>query len=234
LSHRSAASLWGLLRYPASAPVCVTVSPERRCTRPGIAVHRSRLTVGEVRRRQGLALTSPPRTIYDLSRRLGQDDLEALVAEANYRHLASEWELRRQLDHNPGKPGAAVLRAVLEIPGGARRTRSPAERTMLRLLRRAGAEGFENNARVHGYEVDLLWRDLDLAIEIDGWDGHSGRIAFERDRLKIATLNAHGITVMPITGRQVRRDADGVLRRLLQAIAVAEPRAVGSETPRAP
>jgi very-short-patch-repair endonuclease len=53
---------------------------------------------------------------------------------------------------------------------------------------------------------------------VDGYDGHSGRVAFERDRLKAATLNAHGITVMPVTGRQVRGDPRGVIARLRAAI----------------
>ena len=89
---------------------------------------------------------------------------------------------------------------------------------MLRLLRRDGMTGYETNARIHGYEVDLLWRDARLALEIDGFDAHSGRIAFERDRLKMATLNANGVRVMPVTGRQIRDDPEGVLRRLRRAL----------------
>jgi very-short-patch-repair endonuclease len=89
---------------------------------------------------------------------------------------------------------------------------------MLALLRRAGVTGYPTNAKIHGYEVDLLWREHNLAVEIDGYDGHSGRIAFERDRLKRATLIAHGITVMPVTGRQIENDPRGVLSRLLGAL----------------
>jgi very-short-patch-repair endonuclease len=89
---------------------------------------------------------------------------------------------------------------------------------MVRLLRDAGLCGYETNARVHGYEVDFLWRELAFAVEIDGYDGHSGRIAFERDRLKIATLKAHGLSVMPITPRQLHEDPEGVLERLLRGL----------------
>ena len=67
-------------------------------------------------------------------------------------------------------------------------------------------------------EVDFLWPDLRLAVEVDGYDAHSGRIAFERDRLKVAVLNAQDITVMPVTGRQIRRDPDGVAARLVAAL----------------
>ena len=89
---------------------------------------------------------------------------------------------------------------------------------MLRLLRRNGITGYETNARIHGYEVDFFWRDLHFAVEVDGYDAHSGRVAFERDRLKVANLNASGLRVMPITGRQLRDDPDGVLRRLSWAL----------------
>ncbi|MEK6327077.1 MAG: DUF559 domain-containing protein [Actinomycetota bacterium] len=218
LSHRSAAALWDLLPYPAAAQACVTVPPGRSATRPGIEVHRARIARRDVRHREGMLLTSPPRTMLDLASELASEDLERLVAEAEYRRLASARELRDQLERNPGKRGNATLRAVLDLPGGPRRTRSPAERRMLRLLRRAGFTGYELNRRIHGFEVDVLWPELDFAVEIDGYDAHSGRLAFERDRLKVATLKAQGLDVMPITPRQLRDDPDGVVARLVSAL----------------
>jgi very-short-patch-repair endonuclease len=92
---------------------------------------------------------------------------------------------------------------------------------MLRLLREARIAGYETNARIHGYEVDVLWRSLAFGIEIDGYDGHGGRVAFERDRLKVATLKAHGLSVMLITPGKLRDDPKAVLARLLSALALA-------------
>jgi very-short-patch-repair endonuclease len=120
-------------------------------------------------------LTSPPRTILDLAIVLDDEELESIVAEASYRGLASE----------------AELRAV--------------------------------NARVHGYEVDFLWRGEGLAAEVNGYDAHSGRIAFERDHLKVATLGAHGVQVMPVTGRRIREDPEGVVDRLRHARGQCHP-----------
>ena len=88
---------------------------------------------------------------------------------------------------------------------------------MLRLLRSAGINGYEVNGRVHGYEVDFLWRDLNLVVEVDGYDAHSGRVAFERDRKKVATLIANGLRVMPVTGRQISEDSQAVVERLRRA-----------------
>ena len=218
LSHRSAAHLWNLLPYPASAHAWVTIPPERSAIRPRIKATRARLEPRDVRHRHGLALTSPPRTILDLAALVDDYELERIVAEANYRRRASEAELRSQLERNPGKRGSARLRHVLDLPGGPRRTRSPGERALLRLLRERGIRGYETNAVVAGYEVDFLWRSRRLVVEVDGWDAHSGRVAFERDRLKVAELRAAGLSVMPVTGRQIRDDADGVVQRLLAAL----------------
>jgi very-short-patch-repair endonuclease len=221
VSHRSAAALWGLLAYPASAPVWLTIPPGRSATRPRIKAIRARLADTDLRRLHGMPLTSPPRTLLDMAPLLSKGELEHLVAEANYRSLATEAELRDQIDRNRGARGVETLRAVLDLPGGPRRTRSPAKRQLLRLLRRNRVHGYETNANVLGYEVDFLWRDLGFAVEVDGWDGHSGRVAFERDRLKIARLQAGGLRVMPVTGRQIRRDPAGVVERLTAALRSA-------------
>ncbi|MDQ3571985.1 MAG: endonuclease domain-containing protein [Actinomycetota bacterium] len=218
LSHRSAAALWDLLAYPASIPVWITVAPERSATRPRINAMRARLERRDVRRRHGMAVTSPPRTILDCAALMDGYLLERLIAEAQYRKLATEVELHDQIARNPHKRGLPALKRVLDLPGGPRRTRSPAERDLLRLLRKHRISGFETNAKVGIYEVDFLWREERLAIEVDGYDAHSGRVAFERDRLKAATLKAEDISVMPVTGRQIRNDADGVISRLLRAL----------------
>jgi very-short-patch-repair endonuclease len=221
LSHRSAANLWGLCSYPAAAAACVIVPPARNATRPRITVHRMALERRDIRKREGLAVTSPPRTILDLALELDLEQLELLTADARYRGLASEVELKGQLARNPGKRGNAKLRRVLDLPGGPRRTRSTPERLMLRLLRDRNITGYETNARIHGHEVDVLWRELNFAVEIDGYDGHSGRVAFERDRLKVAKLKAHGLDVMPVTPRQLRVDPDGAFDRLERALRCA-------------
>jgi very-short-patch-repair endonuclease len=219
LSHRTAASIWDLLPYPASAPVWITIPPERSANRPRIKAVRADVPQGDIRVREDLLVTSPPRTILDLAAHLPAADLEQLVAEAHFRRLARERELCDQLDRNPGKRGAPVLRAVLSLPGGPQRTRSRGERRVLRLLRQHGITGFEANARIHGFEVDFLWRNAHVVLELDGYDGHSGRAAFERDRLKWGKLTAAGVRVLPVTGRQVRDDPDGIVQRLLLTLA---------------
>jgi len=219
LCARSAVAVWGLGSYPSRAYPWVLVRPHRRIERPRIVIHQGTVSEGEVRKRHGLRVTSPPRTVFDMAR--FTDDLyelEALVAEAHFRGLAREPELRDQVELNAGRRGAASLRTVLDLDGGPQRTRSDGERALLRLLRDHGINGFRCNEMVHGHEVDFVWDGLDFCVELDGWDAHSSRAAFEKDRLKRADLESKGVSVMPITGRQVTIDPTGVIARLIGAL----------------
>lgn len=219
LSHLTAAAMWRLRSYGAGAPIWITVPHRRRPVRTNVLIRRAEVLRADVRVRHGLQLTSPPRTVLDCAAVLDDPyELEGLVAEASFRRLASDEELSHQIARNQNRPGVPALREILTVPGGPQRTRSGGERVFLQLLRREGFKGFEANAEAHGWEVDFLWRDLSFGVELDGWDGHSGRVAFERDRLKWAELEAQGVTLMPITGHQVMRDTAGVVARLRAAL----------------
>jgi very-short-patch-repair endonuclease len=220
LGQRSATRIWGLAKYPANAYPWVIVPRQKRIERPRVVISRIDLERRDVRKRHGMRVTSPPRTVFDMASIVDDPyELEALVAEAAFRRLASEKELRDQTERNSGCRGVPALNHVLRLEGGPQRTRSDGERLMLRLLRNRGIKGFETNGSIQGEEVDFLWRDEEFCVELDGWDGHSGRAAFERDRLKWAKLQAAGVAVMPITGRQINEDEDGVFDRMLAVIA---------------
>ncbi len=220
LSCFTAAHLWKVRSYSSTAFPWVCVPADRRVERPRIHVVRADLTGADVRVRHRMRVTSPPRTVLDCAALIDDDyAYEALVGEMKFRGLANEGELEAQVSRNPGKRGVPRLRRVLALPGGPRRTRSEGERAFLRLLRENGINGYETNSKAFGPELDFVWENLRFAVEVDGWDGHSGRVAFERDRLKIAELQAKGVEVMPVTGRQIGDDGLGVLRRLKAALA---------------
>src|SRR5436190_17602960 len=173
LSHRSAAALWDLLHHPTSAPACVTVPIGRDVARPRIEVHRAAPSRPDVRRRQGMPQTSPPRTVLDLAAELDRGDLEHLVAEANYRRLASERELRGQLEHKP-RPARSQVSDRGPGPRGWTETNPLARGARDGRAAPPGISGYETNVRIHGFEVDVLWRRRNFAVEIDGYGAHSG------------------------------------------------------------
>lgn len=223
LSHRSAAAIWGLWPYPARAYPWVTIP--REVDRKRIVMKRAVLEPQDVRRRHGLRVVSPPRSVLDCAAVIDDlYELEALVAEAHFRRRAREPELRDQLERNAGRPGVCPLREVLEIDGGPQRTRSGGERWFLRLLRESGVQGFEVNATIFGWEVDFLWRELDFCVELDGWDGHSSRAAFEKDRRKWADLSVRGLTVMPVATRSAQRNKGETIRQVAEMLRQAKSR----------
>jgi len=83
LSHRSAAHLWGLISY--HGPIEVTVANTRR--RPGVIVHRNRLTEADVTRHWDIPVTTAARTLTDLARVLTPDALTRAVNDARLRKI---------------------------------------------------------------------------------------------------------------------------------------------------
>jgi very-short-patch-repair endonuclease len=204
LSHTSAAELWGIRRTgrPSGSgdfnAVHVTVPIESgRRRSDDIMLHRSStLTAGHCTRRDGIPVTTPARTLGDLRRILSPARFSAAVREAEF----------------------------LRLPIGGRsetsQPRSELEQLFLSLCRHHRLPQPVVNARVDRYEVDFLWPAERLVVEVDGWESHRTRSAFEEDRRRDARLVVLGYEVLRFTWRQVERDARGVaktIRALLRA-----------------
>jgi very-short-patch-repair endonuclease len=157
-------------------------------------------------------------TILDLAATARPGELELALAEAERRRLLRIGRLREALERSPRR-GNARLRSVLERTAGPALTRSEAERLLLRLVRAAGLPPPEHNVRVGGHELDLLWREQRLVVEVDGYAYHSGRAAFERDRVRDAELLASGFRVLRLTWRRLVEEPESVVARLAQALA---------------
>jgi very-short-patch-repair endonuclease len=112
----------------------------------------------------------------------------------------------------------AVLREAeyLHLPIGPAfrpdRTRSELEARFLSLIRRNGLSQPEVNVRVDRYTVDFLWRTERLIVELDGWESHRSRSAFEQDRARDNRLKLLGYGVLRFTWRQIDEDGAGVAR----------------------
>jgi very-short-patch-repair endonuclease len=134
-------------------------------------------------------------------------------------YAGTQRRLLALLARYPRRTGAPKLRELL---GGSRQpalVRSEAEERFLTLVRRATLPVPEVNVPLHGYEIDFLWRDHELAVEVDGFTFHRDRAAFEADRRRDADLAARGIQVIRITWRQIADEPEAILVRLAQALA---------------
>jgi very-short-patch-repair endonuclease len=89
---------------------------------------------------------------------------------------------------------------------------------MLELIRAARLPPPRTNAHVNGHEVDLLWPDQRLIVEIDGFAFHSTRRAFEHDRARDQQLQAAGYRVIRITWRQLQHQPEALVATLAAAL----------------
>jgi very-short-patch-repair endonuclease len=204
LSHHSAAALWGF-RPPHQGDPHVTVQDRDARSRRGLRVHRTTFLDAAVLHR--LPLTTPTRTLHDLTPLLTPYELDRAVEEAIVRGLARP----RELTTRP-----ALRRATIEEP---QITRSEAERRLRTLLRAAKLPRPETNTRIAGWEVDAVWPEHRLIVEVDGFAYHGNRAAFERDRRKDAALTAALYRVVRVTWRQLVNEPHAVVALLARLLA---------------
>jgi very-short-patch-repair endonuclease len=205
LSHASAASAWELRRVGAGA-IHVTV-PGRpgRARRAGIRLHRSlTLEIRETTIDQGIPITSPIRTLIDLATTLKGRPLEHVLDLAEQHGLVDFAELHDTITAHPSRPGSPSLRAMLSrYTAGTTFTRSELEERFLALCDEHGLPRPNVNARIGGEEVDFVWRDARLIVEVDGYAYHRSPRAFESDRERDVTLAVAGWTVLRFTWAQL-------------------------------
>jgi predicted transcriptional regulator of viral defense system len=187
-SHRSAAYLYAILPRPAQpGRVQVTVPGRHLSGNAQIVVHQTvSLRPHEIRERDGIPVTAPIRALMDLAGCCDDSELEAAVAEAFALRLVNRATLLRATRTAPGRRGAARLTELLDGACRPKHTRSRPERKLLAAIRAAGLPDPETNVKLGGWEVDFLWPEARLVVEVDAYSTHSSPRAFERDRRKDA------------------------------------------------
>lgn len=223
LSLRDAGSLWGI--RPSSRPRIDVTTPRSRRPRPGIQFHRSPLPSDEVTTMDGIPVTTVPRTLFDLATVLRPRQLERALNEAEIRHLWDELSLLDLLRRYPRRAGSRVVRTVLEARNaGAKVVRSELEVEFLEFVDEAGLPEPEMNDEVEGLEVDCVWREQCVVVELDSRTFHLTAAAFEQDRERDRILQAAGWRPVRVTSKQLkhapaRLQAD--LRKLIYPATLA-------------
>jgi very-short-patch-repair endonuclease len=220
LGLQPAGYLWRMIRNEPRGPVDVLV-PAPRCPRHrGIRVHRVQpLRPDGVTRLRKIPVTTPARTLLDLAGVLPSRELEQAIALAERTHAGTQRGLLALLARYPARPGTAKLRELLDGARDPALTRSEAEERFLELVRRGGLLAPETNVYLHGYELDFLWREERVAVEVNGFAFHGDHSAFEADRRRDAELAVAGIQVIRVTWRQIRDEPEAILARLAVVLA---------------
>jgi predicted transcriptional regulator of viral defense system len=108
LSHRSAASHWGLL---ASQAALIDVTATRsRTGAPGVRLHRSRsLDARDTTKHEGIPITKVPRTLLDLAATIQPHRLEQALAQAQRLQLYDHRAITNLIARSNGHRGTGAL-----------------------------------------------------------------------------------------------------------------------------
>jgi hypothetical protein len=196
LAHTSALTLWGL-RKDWDAPLHVAVT--QGDPRPNrITVHRCRtLAHRDLTLQRGIRVTSPARTLLDCAPALSDRRLARAVNDARIARLVRPAQLSELLSRNANHPGAKRLAPYARSAQGP--TRSEFEDRFAAVCARYGLPAPAFNVVVGGYEVDAYFAQAQLIVELDSWEFHQDRAAFERDRERDADHLAAGLRTARIT-----------------------------------
>lgn len=221
LSHRSAAELWGIAPNRGRA---IDITRRRGWrTATGIVVHRNSISADEIEMVAGIPCTCVPRTSLDLAGSASREVLERALSQVEVQRLTHPLSMYDLLERYPRRRGAPMLRALLVDRAEARGiTRSRLEERFAAFLARSDLPRPQLNAslamRGRFFEVDCLWREQRVIVELDGIRAHGTDSAFEKDRERDRLLIAEGWRVARITWRQLRDDAPAVLADLRRTL----------------
>jgi len=216
LSHATGGAL---LRLPVNDSVAFHVSVPRTVRRhaPGLVLHRTTVLPRSDRYVvDGLPCTSATRTIIDLATQLEAEELEHVFDSARRMGLTTKSALERRIGDARMPRSLRELLAVVD----ARPKESRLEVRTARLLREHGLNPEATQYVVPPYRIDfVLSVALQLGLECDGFEWHGNRLAWKRDRRRIAALEAAGWRLLHVTWDDVTLRANETISRIRQSVA---------------
>lgn len=225
LSHQSAAALWGLA---GDRPKVDVNAPRGRQVRPGrssgIKVHRCKFAADEVTVRDGIPVSTVARTLFDLAERSPPHELKSAWDEASRLRLLHVPEVaavyerghgRRRARKRIGPFLAAEQRHVED-------TASPLEDRFAAFVVAHHLPPPQTNVLIDGDEVDALWPAARLIVELDSWEFHAHRVAFETDRDRDIDHLLAGYRTIRVTHRRLSDEPDRLAAQIRALLATAE------------
>lgn len=224
LSHHSAAVLWGLRRSQAGAiHVNASLGWQGIGRRRGIYLHRCQLRPEETTIHDGLPVTTIGRTLFDFAEAAPYGDLKKTTEAADRRNLLQLRELEEICERGRGRRALKPVRRLIAELAPPDEGRSPLEIRFAAFVREHRLPAPFQNVDVLGHEVDALWPADRLIVELDSWEHHGHRAAFERDRARDSKLLIAGYRSIRITHRRLDREAEQLAAEIRQLLALSQP-----------
>lgn len=221
LSHQSAERVWEIADNDGKGPIHVSIIDRRGLVAaPNTVLHRPRtLTPEDIVERRGLRVTTIERTLLDgLGCKRVPEVIRTLERVVTV-HNRSPDDLHAWAAGDLGRvPGLAKLHEALDSVVGPAVIRSRLEEEFRLLCAAAGLPLPLTNVRLGRWELDVLFQQAGVVIELDSWRFHGGHWQFHRDRDKGLFLAGEGYEVIRLTWRQVTREREvvaAILHRVL-------------------
>lgn len=219
-SHVSAAWLQGLVDRPPDCPQITAGVEHRRLA--GVVVHRTTAERPLERRAfQGIACTTPARTLVDLAAMVPPERLADAVDRALHKGLVRIRDLEAEVGKG-GRRGSEQLRRCLARHGY---TGGPApsvlESRMARLLTRFGLPAAQPQciAGPEGeYRLDYAYPRPRLMVELNGYTWHHSPEQMASDLARQRRLTLDGWTVLVFTWQDVTMQPERVARQIRTAL----------------
>jgi very-short-patch-repair endonuclease len=208
LSHRSAATLWGI-RLGELFKLEVTTGDRRRHEQ--ITTHRARLTPADRTTHRGIPVTSPARTLADLAHVLDHDELTRALREAMFRRLYDPEAIRDALTRRPST-------ALRELLTDASVTQSMLEDRFLTICTRHRLPAPRTQHRIGAKRYDFAWPQHKVVVETDSWLAHGTPYAFQADRSQTNALQLAGWLVLRFTWADLTRRSRATAAAVSQAL----------------
>lgn len=210
---------WGLIA-DLPAVLTVVVPPARRPRPPdGVRLLRRAIDPRDRVHRRGLPVVALPLAVLETAVELGGERGPQVLDRSLQRRVSLE-DLRRARSRVVGARGAAEMGRLITVAGD--RAASALERLLARLLLDAGILGWEVNGRVvlpdRHVDVDILFRDARVAIELKGWAFHSDPESVDADQDRENVLQIAGFIVLQISWWDVTIRPCQTIARIRQAL----------------
>ena len=163
-----------------------------------------------------IPVTTVARTLLDLAEALDEDGLRRAFEEADRLKLLRMPAVERVCTRAGKRKGLVTLRRLIDAAREPVFTRSPLENRFAEFYREhlADLPAPHTNVSILDHEVDAYWPTHRLVVEMDSWEFHGHRAAFESDRARDAKMQAAGYRALRFTHRRLHEESAAVASEL--------------------
>lgn len=226
VGHEGAGWAWGFDGCDPSPPTAIVRHPDHHRITGLLVRQRTDLEPRDLVELDGLLVTRPARTVFDLAEVMSDGAFESAMASAVAKRRVTKEQLGGMFQRlaRPGKRGIRRFVAVYErIFDGSGPTESELERIVLNIIRRFDLPMPERQVRTGAGRVDFYWPDLGIVLEVDGRAYHARYEEMRADRERDLELAAEGIKCHRVMWEMIVEDEMGFVRRLDAILRRATP-----------